>query len=144
MNSIARDLAKQLRPGYRVEAKNGHEYYALDPNGRQVRGENGQVILFGGGNGADSLRASRRQLQLARAIPMPRPEKRSQPLVKVRPTASPNFIITAKETLRDPQSSPRERALAKECLRLLDVNLKLRSLATQLARHNRELDPTSA
>lgn len=131
-----RELVGEFRPGYTLGEQTTRGYRILDPEGQVVRNEAGQPILLGGEGSRHFTRRVRANLVDHGVIAKPRKRREATENHEVRKVAAVilkrNPILLAQETLRDKHSTPRERSLASQNLKLIHDNTSYAALAKLL------------
>lgn len=141
-DTVIDHLRPHLKPGYSFAQEDSGHWRVMDPQGEVVRvAGTGQPILI---TNARSAHYRRRSLQLLRqagaARPVVQKERISTPVKPVAQVSEKSPLVLAKEILRDPKSSGRERAMARAYITTADDNLKIRNLAQALGRRIKELE----
>lgn len=152
MSSDMRALVRDLKPGYSVEPVPNRigRWYVVSPDGTKVRtGDGSGHIVLGKAETRNSLQRMRSWLEQAGA--MQRTTRRvhgqshevrcanGKGQGKGQGSASgANPIVLAREVLRNTRSTPKERALARAYLDLLDKHEQVRALAANLGHQLRE------
>jgi hypothetical protein len=118
-------LVKELKAGYRIEplprradALGGY-YYVVSPEGVRALQPDGRPIVLHKADSPKSLSRLRGQLIKAGAI-VPRVKNRTVTLTPASAEVAKLPHTQAVEVLRSSESSARERALAREVIRLHD------------------------
>lgn len=129
-------IKKKLAPGYtlvQVQPGAGRGVFEVrDSSGAPLYDEGGAPIRFGDhDSNGPAVEASLRRLG---AIPPPKPRTfKPQAAAPRKAKRDPkNALEIAREILKDPKASVREKTMAKGYLRLLDNHVGVRQLAKKL------------